>query len=73
MEPDTKANELFKSQFKAYEEQQQRRLQNLMERKKEKQNGRQGDNGHANETSSILNDPNLLGTGQPAAGGDSKR
>uniref|UniRef100_A0A8C0EFV0 Coiled-coil domain-containing protein 13 n=1 Tax=Bubo bubo TaxID=30461 RepID=A0A8C0EFV0_BUBBB len=47
MESDIKVNEHFKSQFKAYQEQQQRRLQNLMERKKEKQNSQKGDNGEA--------------------------
>ncbi|KAM6101732.1 coiled-coil domain-containing protein 13 isoform 2-T3 [Theristicus caerulescens] len=73
MEPDIKVNEHFKSQFKAYQEQQQRRLQNLMERKKEKQNSQKGDNGNTKETFRILNDLNLFETGQPVNEDDNKR
>ncbi|XP_074719987.1 coiled-coil domain-containing protein 13 isoform X2 [Strix uralensis] len=73
MESDIKVNEHFKSQFKAYQEQQQRRLQNLMERKKEKQNSQKGDNGNAKETFGIPNDLNLFETGQPVNEDDSKR
>ncbi|XP_009480428.2 coiled-coil domain-containing protein 13 [Pelecanus crispus] len=73
MESDIKANEHFKSQFKAYQEQQQRRLQNLMEKKKEKQNSQNGDNGNAKETFRIPNDLNLFETGQPVNEDDSKR
>ncbi|KAM9303744.1 coiled-coil domain-containing protein 13 [Morus bassanus] len=73
MESDINVNEHFKSQFKAYQEQQQRRLQNLMERKKEKQNSQKGDNGNAEETFRISNDLNLFETGQPVNEDDSKR
>ncbi|XP_054673449.1 coiled-coil domain-containing protein 13 isoform X3 [Grus americana] len=73
MESDIKVNEHFKSQFKAYQEQQQRRLQNLMERKKEKQNSQKGDNGNAKETFRIQNDLNLFETRQPVNEDDSKR
>ncbi|XP_063180349.1 coiled-coil domain-containing protein 13 isoform X1 [Chroicocephalus ridibundus] len=73
MESDIKVNEYFKSQFKAYQEQQQRRLQNLMEKKKEKQNSQKGDNGNAKETFRIPNDLNLFETGQPVNEDDSKR
>ncbi|XP_037242801.1 coiled-coil domain-containing protein 13 [Falco rusticolus] len=72
MESDMKVNEHFKSQFKAYQEQQQRRLQNLMERKK-KQNSQKDDNGNAKETFGIPNDLNLFETGQPVNEDDSKR
>ncbi|RMC04665.1 hypothetical protein DUI87_17834 [Hirundo rustica rustica] len=64
MEPDIKVNEDFKSQFKAYQEQQQRRLQNLMERKKEKQN-RQKNTGNTKETVRALSDLNLFKTEPP--------
>ncbi|XP_005150063.3 coiled-coil domain-containing protein 13 [Melopsittacus undulatus] len=64
MESNIKENEHFQSQFKAYQEQQQKRLQNLME-KKEKQNGQKGDNGNTKETFRIPNDLNLFETGQP--------
>ncbi|XP_009878796.1 PREDICTED: coiled-coil domain-containing protein 13 [Charadrius vociferus] len=73
MESDIKVDEHFKSQFKAYQEQQQRRLQNLMERKKEKQNSQKGDNGNAKEAFRIPNDLNLFETGQPVNEDDSKR
>ncbi|XP_068261214.1 coiled-coil domain-containing protein 13 isoform X2 [Nyctibius grandis] len=73
MESDIKVNEHFKSQFKAYQEQQQRRLQNLMERKKEKQNSQKGDNGNTEETFRIPNDLKPFETGQPVNEDDSKR
>ncbi|XP_010083727.1 PREDICTED: coiled-coil domain-containing protein 13 [Pterocles gutturalis] len=74
MESDIKVTEHLKSQFKAYQEQQQRRLQNLMERKKEKQEDSQkGDNGNPKETFRIPNDLNLLDTGQPVNEDNSKR
>nr|XP_030120023.3 coiled-coil domain-containing protein 13 isoform X9 [Taeniopygia guttata] len=64
MEPDGKVNEDFKSQFKAYQEQQQRRLQNLKEMKKEKQD-RQKDTGSTKETIRALSDLNLFKKGPP--------
>ncbi|XP_075000434.1 coiled-coil domain-containing protein 13 isoform X2 [Calonectris borealis] len=73
MESDIKVNEHFKSQFKAYQEQQQRRLQNLMERKKEKQNSQKDDNGSAKETFRIPNDLNLFESGKPVNEDDGKR
>lgn len=73
MESDIKVKEHFKSQFKAYQEQQQRRLQNLVERKKEKQNSQKGDNGSAKETFRIPNDLNLFETGKPVNEDDGKR
>ncbi|XP_053916552.1 coiled-coil domain-containing protein 13 isoform X2 [Cuculus canorus] len=73
MESDVKVDEHFKSQFKAYEEQQQRRLQNVIERKKEKQNSQKGDNGHAEEAFRIPNDLKLFETGQPVNEDGSKR
>ncbi|XP_069634423.1 coiled-coil domain-containing protein 13 isoform X1 [Haliaeetus albicilla] len=73
MESDIKVNEHFKSQFKAYQEQQQRRLQNLMERKKEKQNSQKGDDGNAQETFRVPHDLNLFEIGQPVNEDDSKR
>ncbi|XP_061210754.1 coiled-coil domain-containing protein 13 isoform X2 [Neopsephotus bourkii] len=72
MESNIKENEYFQSQFKAYQEQQQRRLQNLME-KKEKQNGQKGDNGNTKVTFSIPNDLNLFEAGQPLNEDDGKR
>lgn len=72
MESNIKENEHFKSQFKAYQEQQQRRLQNLME-KKEKQNGQKGDNDNTKETFRIPNDLNLFEAGQPLNEDGSKR
>lgn len=72
MEPDIKVNEDFKSQFKAYQEQQQRRLQNLVERKKEKQN-RQKDTGSTKETVRALSDLNLLKKSPPVKEDTSKR
>ncbi|XP_062459977.1 coiled-coil domain-containing protein 13 isoform X4 [Pezoporus occidentalis] len=64
MESNIKENEHFQSQFKAYQEQQQKRLRNLME-KKEKQNGQKGDNGNTKETFRIPNDLNLFEAGRP--------
>ncbi|XP_064495722.1 coiled-coil domain-containing protein 13 isoform X3 [Pseudopipra pipra] len=63
MESDIKVNQDFKSQFKAYQKQQQRRLQNVMERKKEKQNS-QKDNGNTGETLGTPDDLNLFEVGQ---------
>ncbi|KAM9232720.1 coiled-coil domain-containing protein 13-like [Leptosomus discolor] len=80
MESDRKADEHFKRQFKAYQEQQQRRLQNVMERKKEKQDSQKekqdsqkGDNGNAEETFGISSDLNRFETGQPVNEDNSKR
>ncbi|XP_050165705.1 coiled-coil domain-containing protein 13 isoform X3 [Myiozetetes cayanensis] len=72
MESDIKANQDFKSQFKAYQKQQQRRLQNVMERKKEKQNS-QKDNGNTRETLRTPDDLNLFEIGQPVNEDGSKR
>uniref|UniRef100_A0A8C3BHF7 Coiled-coil domain-containing protein 13 n=1 Tax=Cairina moschata TaxID=8855 RepID=A0A8C3BHF7_CAIMO len=73
MESDLKAQEHFKSQFKALQEQQQRKLQNLMERKKDKQSSQKVNNGDAKETFGIPNDLNLFETEQPVTEDDSKR
>ncbi|OXB75196.1 UNVERIFIED_CONTAM: hypothetical protein H355_002729 [Colinus virginianus] len=73
MESDINGNEHFKSQFKALQVQQQRRLQNLMERKKEKQNGRKGNSGNGKEAFNIPSDLNLFETEQPVTEDDSKR
>nr|XP_047918250.1 coiled-coil domain-containing protein 13 isoform X1 [Anser cygnoides]XP_047918251.1 coiled-coil domain-containing protein 13 isoform X1 [Anser cygnoides] len=73
MESDIKAQEHFKSQFKALQEQQQRKLQNLMERKKDKQSSQKVNNGNAKETFGIPNDLNLFETEQPVTEDDSKR
>ncbi|KAM9287970.1 LOW QUALITY PROTEIN: coiled-coil domain-containing protein 13 [Cariama cristata] len=73
MESDIKVNEHFKSQFKAYQEQQQRQLQNLMKRKKEKQNSQKGVSGNAKEAFRMPNDLNLFEIGQPVNEDDSKR
>lgn len=72
MEPDIKVNKDSKSQFKAYQEQQQRRLQSLMERKKEKQN-RQKDTGSTKETVRAQSDLNLLEKEFPVKEDTSKR
>lgn len=72
MEPDVKVNEDFKSQFKAYQEQQQRRLQNLKEMKKEKQD-RQKNIGSTTETIRALSDLNLFKKGPPVNEDASKR
>ncbi|XP_054027255.1 LOW QUALITY PROTEIN: coiled-coil domain-containing protein 13 [Dryobates pubescens] len=68
MESDIKVNEYFTSQFQAYQEQQQQRLQSLMERKKENQSS---DNGNAKETFRIP-DLDLFET-EEVCEGDSKR
>ncbi|KAI6074754.1 Coiled-coil domain-containing protein 13 [Aix galericulata] len=60
-------------QFKALQEQQQRKLQNLMERKKDKQSSQKVNNGNARETFGIPNDLNLFETEQPVTEDDSKR
>lgn len=73
MESDLKAQEHFKSQFKALQEQQQRKLQNLMERKKDKQSSQKVNNGDAKETFGIPNDLNLFETEQPVTEDDNKR
>ncbi|KAK2523942.1 Ccdc13 [Columba livia] len=73
MESGLTVNEQSKSQFKAYQEQQQRRLQNLMERKKEKQNSQKGDNSNGKENFGIPNELNLFETRQPVKEDDSKR
>lgn len=73
MESDLTVNEQSKSQFKAYQEQQQRRLQNLMERKKERQNSQKGDNSNRKENFGIPNELNLFETRQPVKEDDSKR
>ncbi|KAM6315114.1 coiled-coil domain-containing protein 13 [Aegotheles albertisi] len=73
MESDVKANEHFKSQFKAYQEQQQRRLQNLMEKKKEKQNSQKDNNGNAKEVFGVPSNLNLFETEQPVNEDNSKR
>ncbi|KAM9250209.1 LOW QUALITY PROTEIN: coiled-coil domain-containing protein 13-like [Cariama cristata] len=72
MESDLKVNERFKSQFNAYQEQ-QRWLQNLVERKKEKQNSQKGVSGNAKEAFRMPNDLNLFERGQPVNEDDSKR
>ncbi|XP_018764669.3 coiled-coil domain-containing protein 13 [Serinus canaria] len=64
MEPEVEVNEDFKSQFKAYQEQQQRRLKSLMEAKKEKQD-RQKNTGSTKETVRALSDLNLFQKGPP--------
>ncbi|XP_025928011.1 coiled-coil domain-containing protein 13 isoform X2 [Apteryx rowi] len=73
MESDAKVNEHFKRQFKALQEHQQRRLQNLMERKKGKQSSQKGGDGNAEETFGSQNDLNLFETGQPENDDVSKR
>ncbi|KAL9870516.1 coiled-coil domain-containing protein 13-like [Geothlypis trichas] len=64
MEPEVKVEEDFKSQFKAYQEQQQRRLKSLMEAKKEKQD-RQRNTGSTKETVRALSELNLFKRGPP--------
>lgn len=72
MEPDTKVNEGFESQFKAYQEQRQRRLQDLMEKKKEKQN-RQKSTGSTKETVRATSDLNLLKKESPPVKEDASK
>ncbi|XP_054129893.1 coiled-coil domain-containing protein 13 isoform X2 [Melozone crissalis] len=64
MEPEVKVSEDFKSQFKAYQEQQQRRLRSVMEARKEKQD-RQKSTGSTKETVRALSDLNLFKKGPP--------
>ncbi|KAM6339005.1 coiled-coil domain-containing protein 13 [Podargus strigoides] len=73
IELNSEVTEHFKGQFKAYQEQQQKRLQNLMERKKEKQNSQKDENDNAKETFRIPNDLNLFETGQLVNEDNSKR
>lgn len=72
MEPEVKVDEDFKSQFKAYQEQQQRRLKSLMEAKKEKQD-RQRNTGSTKETVRALSELNLFKRGPPVKEDASKR
>ncbi|XP_067386511.1 coiled-coil domain-containing protein 13 isoform X4 [Emydura macquarii macquarii] len=60
MESDKGLNENLKIQFKALQEQQQKRLQNLMEKKKEKQHGQKGSNNNEKETFGVQDDLNLF-------------
>nr|XP_005491504.2 coiled-coil domain-containing protein 13 [Zonotrichia albicollis] len=64
MEPEVKVSEDFKSQFKAYQEQQQRRLRSVLEAKREKQD-RQKSTGSTKETVRALSDLNLFTKGPP--------
>ncbi|XP_074397097.1 coiled-coil domain-containing protein 13 isoform X1 [Zonotrichia albicollis] len=64
MEPEVKVSEDFKSQFKAYQEQQQRRLRSVLEAKREKQD-RQKSIGSTKETVRALSDLNLFTKGPP--------
>ncbi|XP_037747153.2 coiled-coil domain-containing protein 13 isoform X2 [Chelonia mydas] len=60
MESDKGLNENLKIQFKALQEQQQRRLQNLMEKKKEKQRIQKGSSNNPKETFGVQDDLNLF-------------
>ncbi|XP_065438686.1 coiled-coil domain-containing protein 13 isoform X9 [Chrysemys picta bellii] len=60
MESDKGLNENLKIQFKALQEQQQKRLQNVMEKKKEKQHGQKGSNNNPKETFGVHDDLNLF-------------
>nr|XP_008168970.1 coiled-coil domain-containing protein 13 isoform X2 [Chrysemys picta bellii] len=60
MESDKGLNENLKIQFKALQEQQQKRLQNAMEKKKEKQHGQKGSNNNPKETFGVHDDLNLF-------------
>ncbi|XP_034615718.1 coiled-coil domain-containing protein 13 isoform X4 [Trachemys scripta elegans] len=60
MESDKGLNENLKIQFKALQEQQQKRLQNMMEKKKEKQHGQKGSNNNPKETFGVHDDLNLF-------------
>ncbi|XP_057896820.1 coiled-coil domain-containing protein 13 isoform X3 [Melospiza georgiana] len=62
MEPEVKVSEDFKSQFKAYQEQQQRRLKSVMEAKREMQD-RQKSTGSTKETVRALSELNLFKKG----------
>ncbi|XP_074802515.1 coiled-coil domain-containing protein 13 isoform X4 [Natator depressus] len=60
MDSDKGLNENLKIQFKALQEQQQRRLQNLMEKKKEKQHIQKGSSNNPKETFGVQDDLNLF-------------
>ncbi|XP_039383276.1 coiled-coil domain-containing protein 13 isoform X3 [Mauremys reevesii] len=60
MESDKGLNENLKIQFKALQEQQQKRLQNVMEKKKEKQHGQKGSTNNPKETFGVQDDLNLF-------------
>uniref|UniRef100_K7F3Z0 Coiled-coil domain containing 13 n=1 Tax=Pelodiscus sinensis TaxID=13735 RepID=K7F3Z0_PELSI len=60
MESDKGLNEHLKIQFKALQEQQQKRLQNLMEKKKEKQPSQKGSSNSPKEIFGVQDDLNLL-------------
>ncbi|XP_030405777.1 coiled-coil domain-containing protein 13 isoform X3 [Gopherus evgoodei] len=60
MESDKGLNENLKIQFKALQEQQQKRLQNVMEKKKEKQHGQEGSTNNPKETFGVQDDLNLF-------------
>ncbi|KAM9165813.1 coiled-coil domain-containing protein 13 isoform 2-T2 [Pangshura tecta] len=60
MESDKGLNENLKIQFKALQEQQQKRLQNMMEKKKEKQHGQKGSTNDQKETFGVQDDLNLF-------------
>lgn len=72
MESDTGVDEDFKSQFKAYQEQQKRRLQNLMEKKKEKQNKQKSTDSTWGAIKAV-SDLNLVKKGPPVKEDASKR
>ncbi|KAM8811201.1 coiled-coil domain-containing protein 13 [Eudromia elegans] len=73
MASDVEVNERFQSQFKALQEHQQRRLQNLMARKKEKQNGQKGSNDDTAGAFGSQDNLNLLEIGHPENDDASKR
>uniref|UniRef100_A0A8C0GTC2 Coiled-coil domain containing 13 n=1 Tax=Chelonoidis abingdonii TaxID=106734 RepID=A0A8C0GTC2_CHEAB len=60
MESDRGLNENLKIQFKALQEQQQKRLQNVMEKKKEKQHREKGSTNSPKETFGVQDDLNLF-------------
>ncbi|XP_073190905.1 coiled-coil domain-containing protein 13 isoform X3 [Lepidochelys kempii] len=60
MDSDKGVNENLKIQFKALQEQQQRRLQNLMEKKKEKQHIQKDSSNNPKETFGVQDDLNLF-------------
>ncbi|XP_038248265.1 coiled-coil domain-containing protein 13 isoform X4 [Dermochelys coriacea] len=60
MDSDKGLNENLKIQFKALQEQQQKRLQNLMEKKKEKQRIQKGSSNNPKETFGVQDDLNLF-------------
>ncbi|XP_025901972.1 coiled-coil domain-containing protein 13 [Nothoprocta perdicaria] len=73
MASDVGVNERFQSQFKALQEHQQRRLQNLMAKKKEKQNCQKGSSGDTAGAFGSQNNLNLLEIGHPENDDVSKR